>query len=186
MGPSGITGDSGPTGDVGPTGPTGPTGATGDVGQTGTGGATGPTGPTGATGLTGATGMTGATGVGVTGPAGETPYNAFQVFIHARRDESVLIGSSSIPNTLLTLRTDEFLDISFPPGTFLPNTQVNLVVRLRGDDDVLMGSVNRDQIAAVQGVSSNDGSFHVNTPIADGESITLEFTVIYAAVIAYQ
>lgn len=127
--------------------------------------------------------MTGATGVGVTGATGETPFNALQFFILARKAGSVLTGSSSVPGTTLIWRTDGNVGVVLPAGIFPPNTLVPVVARIRTDGDVIMDSPESDVTIFSTVDSWEDGAFRAVIALPDGRTVTAEFTVLHPATI---
>lgn len=118
----------------GATGPAGPTGATGPRGATG---ATGPRGATGATGATGAgvagppgpPGPPGATGPSVTGPTGASLLrgpvaSVFYIYrTTAPADEPTVYYDVA---DAVVADGGSGWSISFPPGTFQPDTMILL------------------------------------------------------------
>ncbi len=133
------------------------------------------------------TGVTGATGIGVTGATGETPNNALQFYVRARKVGSVLTGWSSVSGTILIWRTDGFLGVEFPAGTLPPLMSVPLTVRIRvDDDDVYMSTPESDATMFSSVDSSEVGAFGIYTSLAEGRTVTLECTVLQEATIIYE
>lgn len=193
----GAIGATGPTGETGDTGPIGPTGA---PGETGTTGSTGATGETGLTGATGATGVTGPTGIGIAGPTGATggatgatgatgstgatgPMSGETrtYFVNAHFNGTTITGSSSVPNTEMTLENNSAYRITFPAGTFPPNSSIHTVLHVHLSEHENMSNGFFNTTAATI-TTEEDGAGVAVYPAQAGYWVVLEYVLMYPVV----